>query len=220
MEAEATDPFFNMGMDEALLNFIGTCPGPVFRFYWWKVPAATFGLLQRFEEVSRWTCVRPLIRRPTGGGLVLHGTDWTYSIVIPPSGPWFRKKAEQIYEDVHRLVVSAFRRLGILATLAESSEKLIRGMCFAGPERMDVVLDGQKIAGIAMRRTKMGLMLQGSIRPVKGIDFRQWLAAFKEAAHEAYSVSWAEFTPKSEQVQFAWFLASNRYASADYTQCR
>ena len=47
------------------------------RFYAWLEPAATFGYFQRFAEVERMTLLRPLLRRPTGGGLVPHAADWT-----------------------------------------------------------------------------------------------------------------------------------------------
>ena len=45
--------------------------------------------------------------------------------------------------------------------------------CFANPVRADVMIDGRKIAGAAQRRTRRGLLQQGSIQ---GIDLQSDLA--------------------------------------------
>ena len=58
----------NMALDEALLEAMLQLQTPVLRFYGWTEPAATFGYFQKFSEVSATTQLRPLIRRPTGGG--------------------------------------------------------------------------------------------------------------------------------------------------------
>ena len=64
------DPAFNMALDEALLENVGRLRKPVLRLYGWTEPAATFGYFQRIAEVEQATQLRPLIRRPTGGGIV------------------------------------------------------------------------------------------------------------------------------------------------------
>src|SRR5690349_5464521 len=87
------DGAWNMALDEALLEAAATIGGPVMRFYGWTEPAATFGYFQKFEEIAAWTTLRPLIRRPTGGGLVTHDADWTYSVIIPPGTDWYAAKA-------------------------------------------------------------------------------------------------------------------------------
>jgi lipoate-protein ligase A len=46
-------------------------------------------------------------------------------------------------------------------------------MCFSNPVRADVLLNGQKIAGAAQRRTRRGLLQQGSIQ---NVDFGNGLA--------------------------------------------
>jgi len=38
--------------------------------------------------------------------------------------------------------------------------------CFANPVRADVLIDGRKIAGAAQRRTRQGLLHQGSIQNI------------------------------------------------------
>ena len=78
------DAAFNMALDEALLGAMPRLQTPVLRFYGWTEPAATFGYFQKFSDVEQATQLRPLIRRPTGGGIVPHDADWTYSAAFPP----------------------------------------------------------------------------------------------------------------------------------------
>src|SRR5262245_43661238 len=99
---------FNMAFDEALLEFVATIGQPVLRFYGWNESAASFGYSQRYSDVSRWTVLRPLVRRPTGGGLVSHDKDWTYSLVFPPNHTWHQLRASESYCRVHEWIRGAF----------------------------------------------------------------------------------------------------------------
>src|SRR5207244_711044 len=59
---------FNMALDEALLDHAARLATPVLRFYGWTEPAASFGYFQKYTDVEQTTRLRPLVRRPTGGG--------------------------------------------------------------------------------------------------------------------------------------------------------
>ncbi|HXE41978.1 MAG TPA: hypothetical protein VN516_03050, partial [Candidatus Baltobacteraceae bacterium] len=95
---------FNMALDEALLENAAQIGKPVLRFYGWTEPAATFGYFQKFSDVARATHLRPLIRRPTGGGIVPHDADWTYSFIAPPNHEWHSLKAEESYRRIHEWI--------------------------------------------------------------------------------------------------------------------
>ena len=84
---------FNMAFDEALLEGMPRLGKPVLRFYGWVEPAASFGYFQKFAEVERLTHLRPLVRRPTGGAIVTHDRDWTYSLVVPTNHEWYELNA-------------------------------------------------------------------------------------------------------------------------------
>ncbi len=90
----------NMAIDEALLE---TAQIPSIRFYRWDHPALSFGY---FGEIRGSRALRfssaNLVRRWTGGGIVFHGEDLTYSIVIPANDPTFCESSMSIYESVHR----------------------------------------------------------------------------------------------------------------------
>src|SRR5712671_4378822 len=89
----------NMAIDEALLE---TAEVPTIRFYQWDHPALSFGYFGKFTEVSAHSTERDLVRRWTGGGIVFHGNDLTYSLVIPASDPVFDESSIAIYEKIHR----------------------------------------------------------------------------------------------------------------------
>src|SRR6266850_8317909 len=84
---------FNMALDEALLQAMPRLGKPVLRFYSWSEPAASFGYFQRYADAANAISLRPLVRRPTGGGMVPHDGDWTYSLVFPPAHSWYVLKA-------------------------------------------------------------------------------------------------------------------------------
>lgn len=156
---------FNMALDEALLQMASHLGGPALRFYGWSEPAASFGYAQSYATVAALTPLRPLVRRPTGGGLVPHDADWTYSMAFPAGSEWHQLKAVESYRRVHSWIKEAFAAVGVETTLAPERRKEIPGQCFVGAEKDDVLWHGRKIAGAAQRRTKTGLLIQGSVQP-------------------------------------------------------
>ena len=179
----------NMAIDEALFEY---ATNPAIRFYRWQSPALSFGYSGRFADVATYQGTRDLVRRWTGGGIVLHGKDLTYSIVIPVDEPAFDESSMSIYEKIHRALVDALEETGrqpVLTALADRG----RGTgvndpgysCFENPVRADVMIDGRKVAGAAQRRTRRGLLQQGSIQ---GIDLEKSLPRrFVQALSPDYS---------------------------------
>ncbi|MGH7976071.1 MAG: lipoate--protein ligase family protein [Limisphaerales bacterium] len=220
------DARFNMALDEALLENISQLAKPVLRFYGWTEPAATFGYFQKFSEVERATHLRPLIRRPTGGGIVPHDLDWTYSFVVPPNHDWYLFKAIESYRRIHEWIQSAFTKLKIETELALCCKKSAPGECFAGHEKFDLLWHKKKVAGAAQRRNKFGLLIQGSIQPppfqksAAGSQRPDWENAMRDVAREKWKVEWKEFLPDENLQRRAEALARQKYSQNNYNQKR
>ena len=165
LQSGPCEPAFNMALDEGLLESMARLGQPVLRLYGWTEAAASFGYFQKYAEVESATTLRPLVRRPTGGGIVPHDADWTYSWTFPTSNDWYSLRAEESYRRVHEWIQGAFARLQVSTELAPGCRKAAPGQCFAGYERSDVLRHGKKIAGAAQRRTRIGLLIQGSVQP-------------------------------------------------------
>jgi lipoate-protein ligase A len=207
---------WNMALDEALLREIAAIGRPVLRFYGWTEPAATFGYFQPHAQIAAWTSLRPLVRRPTGGGLVPHDADWTYSVIIPPGHPWYELRAVESYSQLHRWVTAALRAANIPAELAPTARKEIPGQCFAGAEQYDVLLNGRKIAGAAQRRAREGLLIQGSIQCLPpGADRKLW-----QTQMLANPVVWNELTLPERVHVLARELTAKKYSRPMHNERR
>jgi lipoate-protein ligase A len=221
LNSGAGQPAENMACDEALLEAASLLARPALRCYGWLQPAATFGYFQRYAEVSILTSLRPLIRRPTGGGLVPHDHDWTYSVAIPPSDPWYELKAAESYRRVHEWVRAAFAELGVPTSLSPCCIPEGPGQCFIGAEPFDLLHNGSKIAGAAQRRRKDGLLIQGSIQAGKlGLLRSSFEAAFRAAATAQWGISWQEFSVSPEFLQRRQQLTSEKYSRPEYNERR
>jgi lipoate-protein ligase A len=198
----------NMAIDEALLE---TASEPTIRFYRWEHPALSFGYFGEFSDVANQESELDIVRRWTGGGIVFHGNDLTYSIVIPASDPAFAESSRSIYEKTHRAIQSA---LGLDAQLASIASPKISESCFANPVPADVLLNGRKVAGAAQRRTRRGLLQQGSIQNVDlGNGFADELANELCRKYRAEKLSKALLTRAQE-------IADQKYSTTSWLRRR
>ncbi len=224
LQAGPGEPAANMAWDEALLEGVAELGLPVLRFYGWSQPAATFGYFQDYETVARLTSLRPLLRRPTGGGLVPHDRDWTYSICVPPGNPWYELKATESYRRVHEWVQSALNQLGVTTALAPARIDAGPGQCFVGAEQFDLVLGGpdqRKVAGAAQRRRKDGLLIQGSIQPgslhAQRANFERACCA---VATDRWRIEWRDLPAIADFAERSRELLQEKYSGDDYHRAR
>jgi lipoate-protein ligase A len=210
-----------MAYDEALLEAMPRIQRPVLRFYAWTEPAASFGYFQHYSEVEVLTVLRPLIRRPTAGGIVPHDADWTYSLAFPTTHEWYALSASESYCRLHCWVKEAFSDLNEPTELAPEPFKPILGQCFVGHERADLLWRGRKIAGAAQRRRKDGLLIQGSIQPpLPTLSRVEWEAAMLESARRMFGVDWHPQPDEPSLHQRAHALCDAKYSRPDYNRRR
>ncbi len=215
------NPAYNMAFDEALLESMPRLGRPVLRFYGWTEPAASFGYFQKWAEIERLTRLRPLVRRPTAGGIVPHDADWTYSFAFPISAAWYALTAQESYRRVHEYIQAAFARLGVSTKLAPAALKTGAGQCFAGYECADLLWQGRKIAGAAQRRRKDGLLIQGSIQPPPlPLERESWQKALCKAIQLVEGTRWFELKPDTQLRNRAEELRAEKYSRPSYNQKR
>ncbi len=217
LDSGVCDHAFNMALDETLLELEPELRWPVLRFYGWTQPAASFGYFQKIADIERATHLRPLVRRPTGGGLVPHDADWTYSVVIPPNHSWYGLRAPESYERMHQWIQNAFTALGVATELAPWCRKEIPGQCFAGYEKSDLLRLGRKIAGAAQRRTKTGLLIQGSVQSAPpNVTREQWQLSMSEVAAN----DWSGFELSARMTTQVHVLVAEKYSRDEYNRRR
>jgi lipoate-protein ligase A len=222
LESGAGAADFNMALDEALLESVNALARPVLRFYDWRSPAATFGYFQHYRDLEKITSLRPLLRRPTGGGLVPHQGDWTYSITVPVSHRWYDLTARESYQHLHLWLQAAFARVEAVTEVAPSCRKAGVGQCFVGHEQYDLLWQGRKIAGAAQRRNKCGLLIQGSVQgllpPVARAD---WEAAMRRVpCFPGAETAWDVLNVSETSLERVEQLQREKYSQAGYNQRR
>lgn len=198
-----------MALDEALL--VESSPDAlILRFYRWRGPACTFGYSQPYAAAAAacrargWRDVLPA-RRATGGGIVFHDGDLTFSLVFP----WDRTLApETVYKNLHRGVHLGLKSLGVKTRLQAqpAAPAGLAAHCFSRPERMDLVrADGAKLLGGALRKRGVKGLYQGSLRPEGlGLSDEALRAAVLEGAIREFGRAPAlELRPK-------WLAAGRR----------
>jgi len=151
----------NMAVDEVVLKESSV---PILRAYRWSNPSASFGYFESHSDVAKQHPGRDLVRRWTGGGVVLHGEDFTYSLMVPAGSSFLKLRAARSYMAIHRLIAKTMQESGIPASMAQNASPKISRACFENAVPNDVLLENRKIAGAAQRRSKFGLLHQGSIQ--------------------------------------------------------
>lgn len=162
-----------MAKDASLLQELEAHPRPILHLYDWEGDCLTYGYFCRPGELLDLELLGGLgirtARRPTGGGVIFHLTDWAFSILIPASHSGFSTTTLDNYAYINRRVAKVISLASSNALIprlwmpTDCCSKNIPTFCMAQPTQYDLIVNGRKIGGAAQRRTKWGYLHQGSI---------------------------------------------------------
>lgn len=155
-----------MAIDAGLMDRARDTGESVLRVYGWNRPTLSFGrhesVRDRFApgELSRHGV--DAVRRPTGGRVLLHEGDATYSVTSPASDA---ESVHAAFARINGLLMAALARLGVPVSEAPKGRALRPGRdaCFAEPSAGELVVDGRKLVASAQRRDSGALLQHGSI---------------------------------------------------------
>jgi lipoyl(octanoyl) transferase len=167
------DGAWNMAVDQALLERVSV---PVLRVYRWDRATVTIGYAQNLDALRSSLPAWPVVRRWTGGGVVFHDGDHTYSLIVPAVCEWSQTRPVESYRQVHGSLAQALVRGGHEGCrLARAEDVIDRPFCFEAPAVHDIVRGEEKIAGAGQRRSRIGSLHQGSVQNVS-LDEAFWIA--------------------------------------------
>ena len=168
------DAATNMAIDEALfLSYQENSSVPILRLYGWQPASFSFGCFQKPQDILNLEgCEKegiPLVRRPTGGGLIFHNKEITYSLILAPSDLGLSLGVKESFEKITHFLISAYRSIGLEATFAKDIFKpsWLNGsraeFCFSRSEEYDILIHGKKIGGNAQKRKRNLILQHGSV---------------------------------------------------------
>lgn len=232
---------WNMAVDEALLSQYKEGELPILRLYGWRraLSVGRFGDPKKdldLQSVDQKNIA--LVRRLSGGGILVHGNDLSYSLIFPLSFIKERSVKEN-YRLLCQFLICFYEKIGLKAKFVceLGIESKSSRVCLAGREPYDLVVEGKKMGGNAQRYTKNVLLQHGSI-PMSvdvalfetlffeqsglqeaatlqkfGIDFsyRELSSMLIEAFRETFEVDMVSDSLRSTERQCAKELLDSKY---------
>lgn len=167
LDTTAASAPYNMAVDETLLQSSIKSGIPIFRVYEWE-NSLSFGRFSNISEILDIKSVHAkkisFSRRLTGGGVLVHGDDISYSLIMPQT-LLDDLNVKESYRYLCSFLINFYKRLGLEPKFAQDENLHISksNICTASNEPYDIAIDRKKIGGNAQRYTKNILFQHGSI---------------------------------------------------------
>lgn len=217
-----------MAIDEVLLESLIEKEA-ILRIYRWSEPSVSFGYFGNGNEVqndySAYGHQGGWIRRWTGGGIVEHGDqiDLTYTLAVPREHPLAVDTAAASYQKIHHAILKTLQALfpkiyhtGSLVPLKEATPSPAQTACFQNPVAADIALEDKKVAGAAQRRTRNGLLHQGSIQspPISQWDHHARGQFAAQLAEDLFQTQYTLSDLSPQELKLAEKKSEEKYATS------
>jgi lipoyl(octanoyl) transferase len=163
---------FNMALDEAIFRAYLKSRIPVFRIYSWDRPSFTCGVSQDpSRELDLESCRKDNVsfaRRMTGGGILLHHDEITYSLSCSKKDIGEPQQVLISYRNICGFLLRFYELLGVEAYFALEDKDFLRKslpsqICSASYEKYDIMAGAKKIGGNAQKRMREHIFQHGII---------------------------------------------------------
>ncbi|MFN7064880.1 MAG: lipoyl protein ligase domain-containing protein [Aquificaceae bacterium] len=126
------------------------------RFYTWRDRTLSIGYSQELLELPI-----KIVKRPTGGGALLHGWDVSFSYAGQRE-EWGGSFA-RIYTNFMDLLLEVFREVDRSFEMSRYRGSYENYFCYFYPTLGEITLRGKKVVACAMRLMKSSFLLHGSL---------------------------------------------------------
>jgi lipoate-protein ligase A len=201
----------NMQEDAKLLANVKQQARPLLHLYEFCERGVTYGHFVRPEKDLKKESLTSLslARRPTGGGIIFHRYDFPFSILIPAHmTPENTLESYRVMNQITAKVInSAF---GVKVDLLQEVSPGRVTFCMVKPTQYDLTFQGKKVGGAAQRRTRDGILHQGSLSLV--LPDQQFLSEHlinRSVVHQMIETSFALVAPNQiaqarEKLKETW----------------
>ena len=226
LNTPALNVYEHMALDEQMLR---SRPEEVtLRFYHWvSGPAVTFGYAQFINEVRRGLQTRGFsgahARRPTGGGVVFHEDDLTFSLVFSS-----QQRPTEIYKNLHAFILKELEAQGLSGKIFDTplppsayapSVHHEANACFIRPVENDLLgTNGQKMLGGAIRRFGHTVLYQGSLQRPGARHNPHYKRALVGAVRAFLAVDLRPGACAEQILSSARLLAQQQYQTSAWTE--
>jgi lipoate-protein ligase A len=198
----------NMAVDDFLFRSLSSELQTYLRFYGWEGPTVSLGYSQDiWKVVDVEYCQKngiDIVRRMTGGKLVLHHKEVTYSLCSSDKGT-FTSTLTDSYRLISQALMRGFEKMGLNSYLADAPpNSYVRGNlpCFSYPARNEIEVEGKKIVGSAQKRAGSKFIQHGSIPLEEDEGFLGLVSFLKKEDSKARMISLSQALGK--KVSFDW----------------
>jgi lipoate-protein ligase A len=159
---ELADGPHNMAADEVVLESAVVGAGSL-RFYSWSEATLSLGYFQphRLRGSDERLAKLPFIRRPTGGGALVHDHELTYALGLPTS--LVKQQHQSWLCRMHTTIAHALASLGVSTATVAEERKASGLLCFHHFTPGDLVVNAAKVVGSAQRKQRGALLQHGAI---------------------------------------------------------
>ncbi|MCX5668816.1 MAG: lipoate--protein ligase family protein [Candidatus Omnitrophica bacterium] len=170
----------NMALDEKIFKRYLEDGIGVLRLYRWQSPSFTYGFSQVPEsQIDLSACATDgveVAKRITGGGILFHDDEITYSFVCSKSDVGEPQGVFIDYRNICKFLLRFYESLGLTAVFALEAlgfrdRCAPHELCCAAHEKYDIVIGAKKIGGNAQKRNRQAIFQHGSIPCSVNWDF-------------------------------------------------
>jgi lipoyl(octanoyl) transferase len=168
----ASSAAYNMALDEKIFKRYLEDGISVFRVYRWRNPSFTYGFSQNpVNLIDLSKCATDsveVVKRMTGGGILFHDDEITYSFICSKSDLGEPQDVFVAYRNICQFLLRFYESLGMAPVFALDAESFHKRcaphqLCSAAQEKYDIVINGKKIGGNAQKRRRQVIFQHGSV---------------------------------------------------------